>query len=339
MPTFKAVVQQHQERRDGKYPVSIRVTHNRHSFYMPTGLYIGKSQISKRSFEIKDSFVLARTNQTIKDYEQRLLMLDTQTLMQASSAELKRILSKPTQAIDFFAFCESLIQRDGELKRRGLRSALLIIKEMGIKSMTSADFTAHFLAEYKTFLDTKGLKAITKNNYLVALHHAFGQILSSYNTEYTKVITHDPFAGFEYYKREVTTRRAASVDDLRRYFAITPNTPARQIAHDLTLLSFCLCGINIKDLIALKKDNYDPKTRRINYNRSKTKDRRADNAFSSIKIEPEVYDIFCHYLAPESSPMLLKFGYLKSDYSASKHVGLLLSDICKREGLPHRAGR
>ena len=107
------------------------------------------------------------------------------------------------------------------------------------------------------------------------------------------------------------------------------------MAHDITLLSFCLCGINIKDLVALKKENWDKESNRINYNRSKTKDRRADNAFSSIRIEPEIEEVFHRWLAPASSPALFCFNNLKADYSASKQIGLLLKDICKYEGIEH----
>ena len=84
MATFKAVVQQHQQRRDGKYPVSIRITHNRKSVYLPTGLYCSISQINRRTFEIKDQFIITRTSATIRGYEQRLLNVDTADLFSMS---------------------------------------------------------------------------------------------------------------------------------------------------------------------------------------------------------------------------------------------------------------
>ena len=56
-----------------------------------------------------------------------------------------------------------------------------------------------------------------------------------------------------------------------------------QIARDAFIISFLLCGINSADLYYIVENNG-----RVDYERRKTKDRRADNAFISIKIEPEL---------------------------------------------------
>ena len=82
MATFKAVVMRHQKRRDGKYPVSIRLTHNKKSTYLSTGLYVSGKQINSKTFEIKDQFVLERTNNTIRDYERFLLEQQERKKMQ-----------------------------------------------------------------------------------------------------------------------------------------------------------------------------------------------------------------------------------------------------------------
>ena len=92
MPTFKATIRKQQLRKDGKYPVSIRVTHNRKSMYIPTGLYVGKKQVNKL-FEIKDQFVIERTNITIRKYEEKLLTIDTEDMRNMPVRSIAAILT------------------------------------------------------------------------------------------------------------------------------------------------------------------------------------------------------------------------------------------------------
>lgn len=71
-----------------------------------------------------------------------------------------------------------------------------------------------------------------------------------------------------------------------------PNSLAK-LFKDLFMLSFYLCGMNAKDMYLIKDFNED----RISYNRGKTKDKRKDSAFISIKKIPEsiplvLYQIF-----------------------------------------------
>ena len=330
MPTFKAVVQKHQERRDGKFPVSIRVTHNRKSFYIPTGLYVSRNQVNKRTFEIKDQFVLVRTGQTIADYEKVLLGIDTESLRRMSNEELRNNLGCVKQELDFFAFCQDIIDSKGK-RANALHSALFVVHEMGYVRMFASDFTSQFLFRFKKHLDAHEptYKLRTKNSYLTALCHAFRLMQKTYNSEYSKAIPHDPFVGLEYYKQEVTAKRSLSPDELRQFFAIKATSIKTQLAQDICKLSFCLCGINLMDLVTLKKDAWDKASGRINYNRSKTKGARSDNAFSSIRIEPEVYDIFCRYLAPESSQYLFDFDGLPRSYDASHNVWMNLDTLCR----------
>lgn len=327
MPTFKAVVQPHQERRDGRFPVSIRITHNRRSIYLPTGLYVTRGQINKRTFEIKDQLVLMRTGQTIKEYEQTLLTVDTKTLLSMSSVGLRTLFSSSGRPIDYLGYCHELIESN-DTKWKMLKSAVNVIESMGISKMSTSDFTSQFLYQYKQKLDSLGLRNNTKNAYLIAIGHVFRLMQKQYNTEFNKVIPHDPFIGFEYYPKVNTRKRSMEADGIRAFFSMHPTGAATIIAHQAGMLSFCLCGMNIIDLISLKKENYDPVTRRINYNRRKTKDRRADSAFSSIRVEDEIYDIFCRNLAPKSSPFLFRFGADGDLYKITRNIGMNIRRLC-----------
>ena len=336
MTTFKAVVQRHQKRRDGKFPVSIRIIHHRTPLYISTGLYASPNQISKKTFEIKDQFLLTRTGNTISSYEKKLLGITDEELRTMNGEALKRILTSGGGEIDFLDYCR---KADASItsKATALGSALKLIEEMGIKRMTATDFTSQFIYRFKKYMDERTMpvmkngrkigekhySAKTKNRYLIALCHMFRSLQKQYNTEFDKVIPHDPFVGLTYYKETVTQKRTMDVDTLRAFFKLPSRFEKSRIAQDAMLLSFCFCGLNLIDLFTLKKSAWDKSANRINYNRSKTKAFRADGAFSSIRIEPEAQRIFERYLAfstPEKN---------------ARNICMCIDRLCKENDFPH----
>ncbi|MBR1525032.1 MAG: hypothetical protein IJ640_00010 [Prevotella sp.] len=348
MATFKAVVQQHQLRRDGKYPVSIRITHNRKSCYVPTGLYCKKSQINQKTFEIKDQFVIARTAQTIMGYEQKLLTVNTADLQSMSGEELKLFLTLSANSIDYLGYCQKLVDNDPE-KWGDLKHAIALIREMGIDNMTAMDFTSHFIRRFREYMDNKQLPVTknsvivsykpyaqnTKRSYLVAVCQVFRMLQRQYNTEFNKVIYHDPFISFENYKHAVTTKRSMPVERLRVFLGLHGRTKKQQLTLDMMKLSFCLCGINLMDLLVMEKSSFDRETMRLTYERHKTKDSRSDHALTSVRIEPEIYDLIEKYLAPNDSERLFVFGNLKPNASSTRLVACRTARTCKSLGFEH----
>lgn len=78
------------KRRDGKFPISIRVTNNRKSCYIPSGLYCTFSQINKKTFEIKDQFLIAKLAHIMYEYERKLLTIDTANICTLDSKSFKK---------------------------------------------------------------------------------------------------------------------------------------------------------------------------------------------------------------------------------------------------------
>ena len=92
------------------------------------------------------------------------------------------------------------------------------------------------------------------------------------------------------------------------------------LAKDVFLLSFALVGMNAVDLYYCA----DCKNGRISYQRTKTKNRRADGAEIFIKIEPEIQALVDKYRDPDGERV---FGfyhwYSRMDsFSAALNYGL-----------------
>ncbi len=355
MPTFKAVVQKHQERRDGKFPVSIRVTHNRKSAYLPTGLYCSHSQINKRTFEIKDQFILVRTGQTIRSYEATLLEIDTEALFAMSAHDLCAYFRKGAQEIDFLAYCRSMIASNPK-RYHCLRSALRVIDSMGITKMTATEFTSAFLQRFKDYLSTgypQGIHKVstrcrlnqakdkieppqlsenTQSQYFNQLCMAFRRMKKEYNTEFHKVITHDPFVNIEAYHPTVTAKRSLTDRQLRQFFSLTAHNDREQIAIDMVKISFGMCGINLFDLQRLEWANYDEQEQRVFFVRHKTEGKSGNRVAIAIRIEPEVMAIAEKYKTSKGSRYLFNFGNKEPDIDYSLFVYRHLQAACKRNG-------
>lgn len=343
MPTFKAIVRKHHVRRDGKYPVSIRVTHNRESVYIPTGLYVNKKQVTK-NFEIKDQFVLERTNQTIRQYEQRILGYDTEELRIASARSISATLTRSNAKVDYSAYCEKIIAQN-EHRYNSLKNALIIAAEIGYPHLMLRDVDDVFLQRFKEELDrrevptarmekvkTKKVAASTKNRYLQQMGFAYRKLLIELGPVAKEMNIDNPFERLTYYKREAPKKGSIPVEDLRIIFAFESKSKTINRTKDMLMMSFCLGGMNIGDLMRLKKSNFDGTY--LKYQRNKTKETRADGAWTSIKVQPEIEGLFEKYRAKRGE-LLFDFGFEWQLLKVAARIGDATERLCKQAGVPH----
>lgn len=114
MPTFKVSVFQHQQRRDGKFPVSIRLTHNQQSVYIKTDTYLSRKQIATDFKSIKDREIVRLIDQDIIKYDNILVKGLGSNLSKYTARELRDYIEKNVATdgganIDFIAFCDGYI--------------------------------------------------------------------------------------------------------------------------------------------------------------------------------------------------------------------------------------
>ncbi|MGO1748507.1 hypothetical protein, partial [Alkalibacterium gilvum] len=107
---------------------------------------------------------------------------------------------------------------------------------------------------------------------------------------------------------------------------VLPNTRA-ELARDLYMLSFYLCGMNAVDLFKISTD--DIRNGRVDYNRSKTKGKRKDRAFISIKIIDEAKPLLEKYIGKLSQ----RYSSRTTFNSALKHGMKKLRELSGVEGV------
>ncbi len=105
MATFKACVQK--ERKDGFFPVYIRVTHRRTTQYIKTDKMVTRKELTK-SGEIKDPFVLQFCTQRILEYNEKLNKVNIENW---TAKEVAEFLTKESEDIYFSDYARKHIDR------------------------------------------------------------------------------------------------------------------------------------------------------------------------------------------------------------------------------------
>ncbi|MDR0694144.1 MAG: site-specific integrase [Prevotellaceae bacterium] len=160
-----------------------------------------------------------------------------------------------------------------------------------------SEITVKFLQDYEQWLLNNGVKGRGISLYTGNIRLLFNRARDEYNDDDRGdiQIPNYPFRKYKISQAPQPEKRALAVEQLRAIKNYTPVNTRDALARDIFMLSFYLVGMNSADLYIAPK----PSDGRITYNRAKTKDRRADKAKISIKIEPEAQSIIKKYAGRE----------------------------------------
>ena len=326
MATFAISVLKHQKRLDNKYPVTIRLILRRSVVYLKTEYYVSEKQIDK-DFNITDRFLVKLLNQKIEDYENVLIRKLGNKIDLYTAIELKEYLIRATRmgsddTIDFVTFSRTHIEKiksnqksRASVLQRTLNSFIEFYKR---DKIAITEITSKVLLDYQDYLfNPRTIKRLNQygkeityekppcissgvHDYMGNIRTLFNAAKSQYN-DYDKGeirISHNPFARYEMPKKKNPQHRNLDANTVRSIIKCpdisvpgSHGVNRANIARDVFALSFYLVGMNTVDLY--KADEF--KVGRITYNRSKTEDRRDDDARISIKVEPEVMPLFDKY--------------------------------------------
>ncbi len=339
MATVREVVLPHHKKEDGTWNVKIRVTHKRKSSYIDTQHFICGKQIRK-DFTIKDAFVLKCINPIVDEYRTKISELGTKLELFDLPRLIKYLTNKGIKIAEEINVIEFGIARVEKLKNenRNASAANILTVVNSLVDYFKSDFVpiteirTKMLIEYENYLRSerklirlnqfkkpiektiKGLSDTGLHNHMRDLRILFNNIKDFYNDEDLGVIIvkHYPFKKYKLTNVTESTKQKLTIDQIKGIKDFEPPIGSRmEIARDLFMLSFYLCGMNAVDLWKLENNK---SLERVEYNRSKTKSRRKDRAFISIKIPVIAEELFFKYS-----------GTLQSRYSSHLTLDRALS--------------
>jgi hypothetical protein len=215
-----------------------------------------------------------------------------------SAHKLKNfLLAKSDTDIDFIGFCEKFIKKKTKQSTRGCYSAMLNHLREFKSEISATDINHKFVAGFLEHIGCVGQRG--RRLYLTLFKAVYEAMKDEYNDEDAGVILiqGSPFKRVEIPKNPIPKKRNISAEKIHKLYKLESLDKKYEFARDVFMISFLLCGTNTIDLFNLEK----PANGRLSYNRSKTADRRDDNAFISYKIEPELLKYLEKYTGKEKA--------------------------------------
>ena len=359
MATFKAEVYAHQKRADGTYNIKIRVTHKQRKKYLATPWYVGKEDMT-RALKLKNQRYIDMVEDLLRKYRSICNSvgegLDDMSVEQVVELITRKETDKPFD-LDIVDYTRKFVTKLDKAGRGGTARAYEVAinslcRFVGRESVSIKEITVQFLTDWITWIAAQPPRKNCKKGdraqslYLAQLRAMYNRAKKEFNDEEAGIIRipFSPFNKVEIPKPSLSRKRALTVEQLRKFSEIPyttilqPGVNRFNFAKDVFLLSFMLVGMNAVDLYTAT----DCKGGRITYQRAKTRNRRADNAEISIKLEPEVMALFEKYRDP-SGQRVFKFYKLYSSmdtFCAALNKGLKkLGDIIGVDDLEFYAAR
>jgi len=333
MATVTAVIIEHQKKKDGSWNVKVRLNHKTDSVYIPTDHFVTKSQINKK-FEIKDTDLWDDyLHKLLARYRKSIAAIGDQLEDMTAKEVKERVLnsSKKVEVIDFIAFSRDKIKDMINAGRESSAKTLMTVVNSLVdyrksESLYIDEITSSFLVAYEKYLKSERIfyrnnfdgKALEYkrpplsdaglHNHMRDLRLLFNAARNYYNDEDRGIIRikHYPFKKYIIKNPPETEKRGLSIENIKaiRDYKAAPGSRS-ELARDLFMLSFYLCGMNAVDMYKLTSSDVN----RVDYNRAKTSSRRKDRAFFSVDLPDVAVPIYKKYA-----------GKLQDRYSTS--IGL-----------------
>lgn len=336
MTTMAICVQK--QRKDGYWPVYIRVTHNRKLAYIKTSKMVNDRGLNSKK-EVRDPYVVRSLSDTIAIYYDRLNRKNTDSW---NVKQVVDFLLHDSEDICFSDYCRSHISRmidNGQ--ERTAKNYKLALQSMELYAGTNrimfSSITVAFLNAWIKSLE-KTHRA--KEQYPICLRQVYKSAMKELNDEDEGIIriNHNPWMKVEIPSADRTEKLAITPEACRVFFsAPLPESklkePLAELGRDVAKMILCLGGINTIDLYQLRKvDYYDGI---IHYKRSKTKKFRADEAYMEMRVPEIIKPLFKKYAALPDDPMLFCFHQRHStsdSFGANVNAGI--RDVCNAIGIP-----
>ena len=298
-----------QKKHDQTMAVTIRITHNRKNKYLPTSIYVDRSQVSRDCKVIRDLGVLDIIDEKIKALRKALLTVKFPDLLSVddlASLLLNMINGDGADVfrLDLFDYAKTLMGRMEPKTAEGYRTALNAVMRFTRKDRIDInEITTSWVKRFRNFLETeppvvgktgttygqksRGSRAVSY--YLGCIRHIHNEARMEFNDEDTGTIRipRQPFLHKDIVPpMPITEHRTVTVEEIRRIIACEPEPGSRaELARDVFMLSFALAGTNAIDLYNSRVTDLDGDL--LTYNRAKTDSTRYDKARITLKMLPE----------------------------------------------------
>lgn len=274
---------------DGTRKIYFILSHKGQRKRIPSNIDVEAKDFS-RSGRISSRRVQKLVDDKLRELKDRLYDLEVDLMDNRVDVEwIYSRLDKKEVELDFFEFADKWLEK---CKLKGYKNYISMLNSLvsfcGTRSLPFQDIDYTFLNRYKDFLDGHPR---AQSLYLGNMRHLFNEAIKEYNNEYDKPLPSSPFEKFSVPKDVPRTKdRVVTVENLVKIFKYEgKGRPA--MARDCYVMSFCLMGMNSVDLYNCTR--YEDGI--LKYERTKTRDRRSDNAYMEVSVPEFIKPLLSKY--------------------------------------------
>ena len=352
MITYKPIIIQGGRRKDGTWPVKIRVTFKGESRRLPTTLVCTDSDLT-RSGRIKNNTILQKADDLIRRMRETTATLSPFTLeswdVDRVVSHIRDTLTAQSFRLDFIAFGRECILSKDEGTRASYTTALNAFARFLGGDIDVNEITRTMLVEFQEWADSQGRvfynwhtgeyqatgKATAQGGnagrWVQRLGHIYQKAKERYNDEDSGriLIPRSPFDNVPKTKAVSSGENPLSVEVMQKVIDARPEKIQERIALAAFVVSFGTMGANLADLY----DAAPPKGQIWRYFRRKTTKRRRDRAEVFCRLEPELEAFVAVLQERPGEGWLPGLRLWKSSLIANTMVNRYLHDWQDREGL------
>ena len=285
--TTKVWLLKKREKKNGKYPVKIKVIFNRLICFYQTGVDLTEEEFKKYHIrkDLKKQFddiiyYLNKADKIVKDLDRNFSWKEFDALYYNRKSTGQQV-NNPSQSINIVTHLENYAAKlytEGLIKTsKSYTTTANHLKNYLRKNsdcLLFSDITPEFLNLLeKHFLSAKiGLSYSSVGVYMRNIRAIFNQAISK------KIVSLElyPFGKGKYVPPTTKkAKKALSIEAIEKIYNYKPDTPEVARAKDLWLFAYFANGLNVKDIAFLKYENI--KDGVLSFIRAKTKHSTKDN--------------------------------------------------------------
>ena len=274
------------------HPISFLICQGTSKKRIPTDITATDSELTTNQRKLKEPTKAKIIEAKRRALQDKLDALSLELIGQKVDASfiVERITATQGE-IDFFTFTDEWLEHSSIKGAKNYATMLNTLEAyLGKRRLAFSTITYNTLKGFEEYLRNKPR---AQSLYLGQMRHLYREAMRRYNTDYEQVIKNDPFLRYKV-PRQVLKKgvRALSLEQLLKVYNFKGEPHSRaQLARDCFILSFCLMGMNSVDMYSCT----DRKGDTIRYRRAKTKDRRSDEAYIEVVIQPFIKELAKKY--------------------------------------------
>lgn len=298
--TIAPVITRQSQKKDGTFPVRIRITFKRRYKLLSTNIVAEKRQLS-RSLEIVDPALSDVVSSLVRRMRAAANGIDTFSLdgmeVEDVVAFIEREMANKGNGftLDFPQYFERIASEKSKNARTNYMCALHSLCDfLGTDRFDISVVSSSMMRKYERHLrERHGSAARAVSLYTSAVAYVHRRAREEYNNEESgEVLIKNPFDFYKCPKQVAAQHRDVDRKTIEKMLKWRGTLTGRErIGVDLFLISFALMGMNTPDIYSCAK----PKKGVIIYNRTKTKERRADGAEMHVRMEDCALPLLSQY--------------------------------------------